>query len=154
MTDRSAVTAPAPVDPEVSSRLRLAIARLNRQMVRASSGQDLTFAQLSALARIEERGPMRLGEVAARERVAASSMTRTLAPLTAQGLIGKAPDPQDGRSCLIEITPHGASVIARIRRERAQLLARRMESLSPRQWEAIYAALPVLEALADDPRDG
>lgn len=154
MTDRSARPAAPAVDPAVAARLRLAIARLNRQMVRASSGQDLTFAQLSALSRIEQFGPLRLGELAGRERVAASSMTRTIAPLAAAGLIGKAPDPQDGRSFLIEITPHGAQVVGDIRRERSQVMADRVDRLTPAQAEALYAALPVLEALADDPEDG
>lgn len=153
MTDRSARTASAAVDPAMAARLRLAVSRLNRQMVRASSGQDLTFAQLSALARVEQFGPLRLGELAGRERVAASSMTRTIAPLTAAGLIGKAPDPQDGRSFLIEITPHGARVINDIRRARSQVLADRVDRLTPAQAEALYAALPVLEALADDPEE-
>lgn len=153
MTDRSARAVAVTADPEVTARLRLAIARLNRQMVRASSGQDLTFAQLSALARVEQFGPLRLGELAARERVAASSMTRTITPLAASGLIGKAADPQDGRSFLLQITPHGAQVIADIRRERSQVLAGRVERLTPQQAEALYAALPVLEALADDPEE-
>ena len=153
MTDRSAPAATAVADPAVVARLRLAIARLNRQMVRASSGQDLTFAQLSALARIEEFGPLRLGELATRERVAASSMTRTIAPLTTAGLIGKAPDPQDGRSFLIEITPHGARVISDIRRARSEVLTSRVDRLTQQQAEALYAALPVLETLADEPEE-
>ena len=153
MSDRSARTAPTTADPAATARLRLAIARLNRQLVRASSGQDLTFAQLSALSRIEEFGPLRLGELAARERVAASSMTRTIAPLTAAGLIGRAPDPQDGRSFLLQITAHGAGVIAAIRRQRSAAFADRVARLTPEQAEALYAALPVLEALADDPAD-
>ncbi len=153
MTDRIAHPADAVADPAVVARLRLAVARLNRQMVRASSGQDLTFAQLSALARIEQFGPLRLGELAVREKVAASSMTRTIAPLTAAGLIGKAPDPQDGRSFQIEITAHGAQVIGDIRRARSQVLASRIDRLTHEQAEALYAALPVLEALADEPEE-
>ncbi|MDI5967643.1 MarR family transcriptional regulator [Streptomyces sp. SL13] len=153
MTDRSARAVESVADPAMTARLRLAIARLNRQMVRASSGQDLTFAQLSALSRVEQFGPLRLGELAARERVAASSMTRTITPLTAAGLIGKAPDPQDGRSFLIEITAHGAQVVTDIRRERSKVLADRVDRLTPEQTTALYAALPVLEALADDPEE-
>lgn len=151
MTDRSAPAATHVVDPAEVARLRLAIARLNRQMVQASSGQDLTFAQLSALARIQQYGPLRLGELAARERVAASSMTRTIAPLHAAELIGKAPDPQDGRSFLIGITAEGARVIDEIRRRRSQELASRLDRLAPGQVEALLAALPVLETLADEP---
>ncbi|MDF3291751.1 MarR family winged helix-turn-helix transcriptional regulator [Streptomyces silvisoli] len=139
------------IDPATVSRLRLAIARIHRQMVQASSGQGLTFAQLSALARVEQHGPLRLGELAARERVAASSMTRTLAPLTAAGLVGKAPDPQDGRSWLIEVTAHGREVLAEIRRERSEMLAARIGGLTAEQCAALHAAIPVLEALTDEP---
>lgn len=64
------MTGPA-LDAATVARLRLVVARLYRQLAQASSGRDLTMAQLSALARIEEHGPIRLGELAALERVAA-----------------------------------------------------------------------------------
>jgi DNA polymerase-4 len=51
------------------ARLRLIVARLYRQMAQASGDDlNLTYAQLSALARVQEYGPLRLGELAARER--------------------------------------------------------------------------------------
>ncbi|WP_405021192.1 MarR family transcriptional regulator [Kitasatospora sp. NBC_00070] len=137
--------------PAELSRLRLAISRLHRRMVQASSRLDLTFAQLSALARIEEYAPIRLGDLAARERVAPPSMIRTLAPLHEDGLITKDPDPRDRRSALIAVTDHGRETIARIRAERSQLLADRVSRLTPDQRAALLAALPVLELLAEEP---
>ncbi|WP_083975404.1 MarR family winged helix-turn-helix transcriptional regulator [Kitasatospora mediocidica] len=136
--------------PDSIARLRLVIARLNRQMAQASSGQDLTSAQLSALARIEQHGPLRLGELAARERVAAPSMIRTLGPLSSAGLIAKSPDPQDGRSQLLELSEPGRQAIAQIRRERSALLSHRVERLDARQCQALEAALPVLELLLEE----
>lgn len=135
---------------EAVVRLRLAIGRLNRQLVHASGDQDLTSAQLSALARVEQHGPLRLGELAAREGVAVPSMVRTVAPLVADGLIAKTPDPQDGRSQLLAPTRHGRDTLARIRRERTALLARRSTRLSPEQCRALEAALPLLELLLDE----
>ncbi|WP_052681893.1 MarR family winged helix-turn-helix transcriptional regulator [Saccharothrix sp. ST-888] len=132
-------------------RLRLVIARLNRQMAQAASGKDLTFAQLSALARVEQYGPLRLGELAARERVAVPSMIRTVGPLTAAGLVAKTPDPLDGRSQLLELTAAGLDAITRIRRERSALLAHRSGRLTPRQCRDLEAAIPVLELLLDEP---
>ncbi|MFE7634224.1 MULTISPECIES: MarR family winged helix-turn-helix transcriptional regulator [unclassified Kitasatospora] len=136
---------------EAVVRLRLAIGRLNRQLVRASGDQDLTAAQLSALARVEQHGPLRLGELAAREGVAVPSMVRTVTPLVADGLVAKTPDPQDGRSQLLAPTPLGLETLARIRRERTALLARRSARLSPEQCRALEAALPLLELLLDEP---
>ncbi|MFG2909091.1 MarR family winged helix-turn-helix transcriptional regulator [Kitasatospora sp. NPDC048286] len=136
---------------EAVVRLRLAIGRLNRQLVRASGDQDLTAAQLSALARVEQHGPLRLGELAAREGVAVPSMVRTVAPLVTDGLVAKTPDPQDGRSQLLAPTPLGLETLARIRRERTALLARRSTRLTPEQCRALEAALPLLELLLDEP---
>ncbi|MFC4031936.1 MarR family winged helix-turn-helix transcriptional regulator [Streptomyces polygonati] len=142
-----------PSSPDVA-RLRLLIARLYRQMAQASGDDlNLTFAQLSALARIEEHGPLRLGELAAHEQVAAPSLTRTVGPLAAAGLIRKEPDPSDGRSWLVSIAPAGADVLIRIRRERSELLARRMSRLTPEQSRTLRAALPVLERLLTEPED-
>ncbi|MFJ4183801.1 MarR family winged helix-turn-helix transcriptional regulator [Kitasatospora sp. NPDC089509] len=136
---------------EAVVRLRLAIGRLNRQLVRASGDQDLTSAQLSALARVEQHGPLRLGELAAREGVAVPSMVRTVGPLVAAGLIDKTPDPQDGRAQFLAPTPHGRETLARIRRERTALLARRSARLTDEQCRALETALPLLELLLDGP---
>jgi DNA-binding MarR family transcriptional regulator len=134
------------------ARLRLVIARLHRQLAQASSDDlNLTYAQLSALARIQEHGPLRLGELAAYEQVAAPSLTRTVAPLSAAGLIAKQPDPSDGRSWLVSVTPEGGEVLGRIRRERSELLARRMARLDAGQLDALLAALPALEQLLTEP---
>ncbi|MEU9040738.1 MULTISPECIES: MarR family transcriptional regulator [unclassified Kitasatospora] len=136
---------------EAVLRLRLVIGRLNRQMARTADDQDLTAAQLSALARVEQHGPLRLGELAAREGVTVPSMVRTLAPLTAAGLIAKTPDPLDGRSQLLALAPQGEEALSRIRRERSALLARRSTRLSARQCRELEAALPLLELLLNEP---
>ncbi|MFF6956780.1 MarR family transcriptional regulator [Streptomyces sp. NPDC008317] len=126
----------------------LIVARLYRQLAQASADDlNLTYAQLSALARIGQFGPIRLGELAAREQVAAPSLTRTVRPLSEAGLIGKEADPSDGRSWLVSITPEGRALLERIRRERAALLARRMAWLTDEQRATLDAALPVLELL-------
>jgi DNA-binding MarR family transcriptional regulator len=134
------------------ARLRLVIARLYRQLAQASGGDlNLTYAQLSALARTEQHGPLRIGELAVHEQVAAPSLTRTVAPLAAAGLIVKRPDPTDGRSSLVSITREGTDLLGRIRRERSELLARRMARLDPDQRDTLLAALPVLEQLLTEP---
>ncbi|WP_127355825.1 MarR family winged helix-turn-helix transcriptional regulator [Actinacidiphila soli] len=134
------------------ARLRLVVARLHRQLAQASgNGLDLTHAQLSALARTQEFGPLRIGELAAYEQVAAPSLTRTVAPLAAAGLIRKQPDPSDGRSWLVSITDEGAELLDRVRRQRSELLARRVSRLTPEQRGTLLAALPVLELLLTEP---
>lgn len=137
------------------ARLRLVVARLYRQLAQSSADDlNLTYAQLSALARTEEYGPLRLGELAALEQVAAPTLTRTVRPLAAAGLIGKQPDPSDGRSWLVSITPEGSALLVRIRRQRSELLARRMSRLTPEQLDTLLTALPVLEQLLTEPDPG
>jgi DNA-binding MarR family transcriptional regulator len=150
-TDRHGAP-PAGPDPASVARLRLVVARLYRQLAQASGTDlDLTYAQLSALARTQEHGPMRIGELAAREQVAAPSLTRTIAPLAAAGLIAREPDPTDRRSWLVSVTAEGARLLDRIRRQRSELLARRMSRLTAGQTETLLAALPVLEQLLTEP---
>ncbi|MFJ5886639.1 MarR family winged helix-turn-helix transcriptional regulator [Kitasatospora cineracea] len=137
----------AGLDPAEVARLRLVIARLNRHLMQASDRQEFTFAQQSALARIEQHGPIRLGELAALERVAAPSLTRTVASLVEARLVNRVPDPSDGRSALVELAPEGVELLAHIRRRRSELLARRTAALTEPERRTLMAALPVLERL-------
>lgn len=136
-------------DPAVVARLRVAIGRLNRQLAR-SYENSLTFAQMSALVAIAQRQPIRLGELAQVEQVAAPSMTRTLATLISAGLVRKDPDPQDGRSWQVALTPKGEGLLTDVRQARSAAMAERMARLTAEQYELLAVALPVLELLAAD----
>lgn len=131
----------------VVTRTRLVIGRLQRMLAQGSSGQELTSSQLSAIARIDEHGTLRLGELAALEAVAAPSLTRTIAPLTSGGLVAREPDPNDRRSSLLTLTDTGRSLLNDIRRERSAVLAERIARLSADERATLEAALPVLESL-------
>lgn len=139
---------PAAADPQEIARLRVAIGRLHRRMVQSTSG-DLTFSQTSALVAVEKLGPIRLGELAARERVAAPSMTRTVSGLVEAGLLHRAGDPQDGRSYLLSITDRGRHFLEELRTERNAALAQGISHLTGPEFDILRAALPVLERLAE-----
>jgi DNA-binding MarR family transcriptional regulator len=147
------VTTPTPeptgavADPAVVARLRLVVARLYRQMVQASGRPDLTLAQLSALAKIEEHGSLRLGELATLEGVAGPSMIRTIGALADGSLVRRDPDPRDGRSSFVSVTPAGTRLLAQIRRDRSEMLARRVAQLTDEQRLTLTDAVPVLELL-------
>lgn len=142
---------PEAVDPEVVSRLRVAIGRLNRRLSRAQGA--FTFAQTSALITIALRGPIRLGELAAAEHVAAPSMSRTLAGLIDARLVDKRQDPQDGRSCYVVLSPVGEELLEQMRHERSAMIAERVGRLTAEQYETLVAAVPVLELLASEERE-
>ena len=138
-----------PADPQDITRLRVAVGRLHRRLAQRSTS-ELTFAQISALVMVEKHGPIRQGELAAREKVAAPSMTRTVSGLVEAGLVQKIPDPEDGRSCHIVVTEAARTLLEKIRTERSAMLAERVARLSPQQYETLVAALPVLEQLAEE----
>jgi DNA-binding MarR family transcriptional regulator len=138
-----------PPDPHDIARLRVAVGRLHRRLAQRTSG-ELSFAQVSALVTVEKLGPIRQGELAAREKVAAPSMTRTVGSLIHAGLAAKIPDREDGRSCYIAVTAAGRGLLERVRSERTALLAERAARLTSEQYALLTAALPVLEQLAEE----
>jgi DNA-binding MarR family transcriptional regulator len=142
---------PPPQNPDSGdiARLRVAVGRLHRRLAQRTLG-ELAFAQVSALVTVEKHGPIRLGELASREKVAAPSMTRTVGGLLTAGLVDKIPDPEDGRSFHIVITAPGRTLLEQVRSQRSALLAERAARLTRVEYEALVTALPVLERLAED----
>jgi DNA-binding MarR family transcriptional regulator len=135
------------------ARLRVAIARVSRRLRRHELA-GLTPTQLSALATVEQAGPMRLGDLAAAEGIAPSTLTRLVTALEERGYVERCPVPGDARASTLAIAPQGHAVQERIRQESTILLADSLRSLSPEQLAALAAALPALEHIADtDPRD-
>ena len=147
MTRRTATRARS--DALASARLRLVIARLART-VRQHGTAGLTPSQLSALASIEEFGPIRLSELAEHEAVGPSVATRVVASLEELGYVERIDDPTDRRAWLIHLTVLGSSVLQSLWSERTAALNNRIERLSSEEVELLKSALPVLEALVRD----
>jgi len=142
-------TEPAVVDAEIDvARLRVALARLSRRMRRHELA-GLTPTQLAALATIGKTGPMRLGDLAAAEGIAPSTLTRLVTALEDSGYVQRTADPSDARASTLAITAHGQEALERIRTETTLMLTASLELLTPDQRSTLAAALPVLEQLAD-----
>src|SRR6201993_1648095 len=135
------------------TRLRVALARLSRRLRRHELA-GLTPTQLAALAPIEKAGPMRLGDLAAAEGIAPSTLTRLVTALEESGHVRRCADPSDARVSTLAITPHGLEALQRIRTESTLARAASLRLLTPEQQRVLAAALPVLEQLAEvDPAD-
>jgi DNA-binding MarR family transcriptional regulator len=149
-------TPPPPAGPDTvidAARLRVAIARLSRRLRRHVLA-GLTPTQLSALATVERSGPLRLGDLAAAEGIAPSTLTRLVTALEERGYVDRTPVPGDARASTLAITAAGHSVLERIRQESTSVLAESLRTLTSEQLATLAAALPALEQLADvDPRD-
>lgn len=135
--------------PEIDvTRLRVALARLSRWLRRHDLA-GLTPTQLAALATIGKTGPMRLGDLAAAEGIAPSTLTRLVTALEEAGYVRRLADPRDARASSLSITPHGQDALQRIRAQTTLMLTESLEGLTADQLAALAAALPVLEQLAE-----
>lgn len=130
-----------------AARLRVAVLRLSRRL-RKHDLAGLTPSQLSTLASVGKSGPMRLGDLAAAERIAPSTLTRVVNVLEEHGYLLRQPAPDDARASLVTLTDDGQRVLAEIRTEATRLLAEMVTTLPADQVIALEAALPALEELA------
>ena len=91
------------------TRLRVALARLSRRL-RRHSPAGLTPTQLAALSTVEQNGPLRLGDLAAAEGIAPSTLTRMVAVLEDLGYVRRDADPRDARASTLAGIDVGQSV--------------------------------------------
>ena len=130
------------------TRLRVALARLSRRLRRHALA-GLTPTQLAALSTVEQSGPLRLGDLAAAEGIAPSTLTRMVAVLEELGYVRRDADPKDARASTLAITPKGHETLEHLREEGTALLTKWLGQLSAEQHLALAAALPALESLAE-----
>jgi DNA-binding MarR family transcriptional regulator len=136
---------------ELASRLRLAIARTARRL-RQEAGTDLSATLTSALATVEQRGPLTPSELAAAERVKRPTATRIVARLEELDLVERTGDPADGRSSLVASSTQGRALLRRLRKRKNAYLARRLRELPAADVEALERATEILERILESER--
>jgi DNA-binding MarR family transcriptional regulator len=130
-----------------AARLRVAVLRLSRRL-RKHDLAGLTPSQLSTLSTIGVQGPVRLGDLAAAERIAPSTLTRLINVLEEKGYVRRDAAPGDARAFLVSVTEQGRDVLERIKQEATNLLTDILQTLPTDQLAALSSALPALEHLA------
>ncbi|MFI7586492.1 MarR family winged helix-turn-helix transcriptional regulator [Spongisporangium articulatum] len=136
-------------DDEVLARLSVALGRLTRTLRRGDES-GLGPGSISALATLVRSGPMRLGDLAAREGVAPPTLTRIVALLEECGYVERSPDPADRRASLVSATGAGEAVLSGVGGARRSKLAQRLAGLPAAERQRLLAAVRALELLADD----
>lgn len=136
---------------DLTVRLRIALARINRRLRQQDGEVDLTASQASVLAIVAARGPLTVGELGQLEHVRPPTITRMVDRLEERSLVVRRHDPSDRRVALVELTPDGAALLTRSRAQRSKYLERRLEALDDADRAAVIAALPALERLAEEP---
>src|SRR5271169_2488497 len=128
--------------------LRVAVARIHRAL-RSRAERPVTASQSSALARIEQEGPVRLGVLAQLEGVAAATMSKVVDGLEEHGLIERVADEADGRASLVRLSADGAATLHELRAASTLAISSVLEELDAPESACLREALPVLEHLAE-----
>lgn len=139
-------TAPAPT--LLSSRLRMVVTRLAR-LLRQHADASISPTQLAALATVERRGPVTLGELAAFEQVQPPTITAAVSRLEERGLAVRVQDAGDRRVARVEITPGGRRLLDRSRSRKNAYLERRLRTLSPDELATLESAAAILERVLE-----
>jgi DNA-binding MarR family transcriptional regulator len=134
------------IDVELAARLRVAIARLGRQL-RQQAGTWLSPTLHSTLATIAVYGPLPLGELAAREQITPPTVTKIVAKLGEQGLVRRERDPVDGRVVRISLTELGQARFDESKTRRTAWLVTRLDQLGITDRSRLLATVELLEAI-------
>jgi DNA-binding MarR family transcriptional regulator len=149
--DRAPTEERAASTDQMTSRLRMVVARLSRRL-RQEANEGATPSQLAALATIERHGPITLGDLAGHERVRPPTMTRIVAGLEETALVRREIDATDRRVARVTITAEGSRLLARSRTRKDAFLAALLEHLDAEELATVERAVPILERLIEESR--
>jgi DNA-binding MarR family transcriptional regulator len=128
-----------------ASELRVVLGQLVRRL---RAEHNFAISHATVLGRLDREGPRTTSALALAERVRPQSMAQTLAELSAAGLVGRRPDPLDGRQILIELTDLGRQALVDERRRRDGWLAQAIATeLTSDEREVLARAVPLLHRL-------
>ncbi|MDH6129591.1 MarR family transcriptional regulator [Kitasatospora sp. GP82] len=136
---------------ERAQRLTDVITRLRRAL-RSSIRTDypwesLPMAQVELLQTLAA-APLRVGELAARQRLAPNTVSGLIGKLLEAGFVDRQADPGDRRTARIALTEAGHQQLRDWQRAHERRMASALESLSRADRDAVMRALPGLELLA------
>ena len=135
------------MDP-VADGLHSAAIHLLRWLRREDEQSALSGPRLSALSVIVFTGPVTLGALASAEQVRPPTMSRLVNALEADGLVVRAPDPDDGRVTRLHATDAGRRLLHEGRARRVAALAHQLADLTPDERATLARAAALIERLA------
>ncbi len=121
-----------PAGDESLSEAFWAVAReLREKSAETLAPWNITTAHLRALRALSRHGTMRLSELSEHLQIAPRTTTEVVDALEAGDLVRRRADPGDRRATLVEVTEHGADVLAEIRAARGTEAGRVFGRLGP-----------------------
>src|SRR3954452_3668708 len=111
--------------------------------------RELSRTAASVLATLRDGGPKRITALAESEAIAQPTVTTLVGRLERDGLVQRAPDPDDARAVRVHLTNAGRARLDEMRAARAVLLDARLARLTDDERAVLAAALPVLDKLME-----
>ncbi len=134
----------------VATMLHRSVLGLSRRLRAARRSNQLSTSRLTVLGLLRRQGPVSPTQLASWLRIQPQSLTRLLADVQSKGLVRRAPDIEDRRRNMVEITPAGLQALASDADERRARLAEAMDSeLTPTERDVVALAARLMDRLAD-----
>ena len=131
---------------DVVARLR----RVLRTSIRADyPWESLPMAQVELLQSLAEHSPARVGDLAARLRLAPSTVSGLIGQMMAAGLVERGTDPADRRAAVVDLSADGRRQLTDWHAAHRRRIAAALGDLEAGERSAIDAALPALSHLVD-----
>lgn len=141
-------TPPAPDSGELPQHLALVCSQFSRLAARRSE-VGVGTVSWRVVATIQRHGPLRLSEIAERERVSRPTATTVIKRLEEEGLVCREPDPTDSRSSLVSTTERGSRQLVAWREQLAEGVGGLLEPLPAEDLATLARAAEILSRLVD-----
>lgn len=137
-------------EERIERSLTLLVRRAQKVHLHAdTAGQPVERAAYAILGVLFDEGPVRAVELAGRFHLDASTVSRQVAALVEAGLIGREPDPDDGRASRLRLTERGHDALQATRVARRRILHDLLSSWTPQQQEMFAELLERFNAGLD-----
>ncbi len=131
---------------DVVTRLRRAL----RASIRTEySWERLPMAQIEMLQLLADRAPMRISDIATRQRLAASTVSGLIGQLMASGLVQRTVDPRDRRASAVTLAEAGREQLEAWQHAHETRIQHALDALPAEDRRRVQAAIPALDRLAD-----
>ncbi len=112
-----------------------------------TEGFDLSLSATRILARLSDRGPTRISDLATQERCSQPTITNHVKRLEAAGLVQRGSDPHDARAWMIDLTPEGRQRLRSLRDTLGTNVEPYLSKMSKRDLKALRDGVGALQRL-------
>lgn len=132
---------------EQSERLATELVRFNSIFIRLAGPAEIGFSDLSIVHTLHTRGPSRLSDLLATERIKQPALSAAVNRLVGDGLVHRSKDPLDGRASILRLTDAGEHLVQSRHQRRVQGLEHLVAQLPKSQLASISDTVALLESL-------